>query len=417
MKSDTICAVPWMHLNIEPDGKVVPCCLTSRFQHYVGDLKNQSLEEIWNSERMKGLRTEMMQGKKPKICSSCWDREAVSEHSQRLNHNRLNSKLLEEIPNITTPDGHCNKMELKYWDFRFSNLCNFKCRSCGSRYSSSWVPDHKKLYGIKQEKVWTVTEVNNLPNYKFLEEQVKYVERIYFAGGEPLMMPEHWRILDMLVENKRFDVEISYNTNASTLTYGNKNVLDYWSKWEYGKIGVWPSIDELGERAELIRSGTNWKKIEENLKEIISLKNITVRPCITTAAWNVARLPEIMEYLIDLDVITKNDVSWLHYKNWFINLLEFPFHYHVSILPDTYRKDVIKKLNNFIEICKLKYNTDLHSEFSQILAELEKPFNLNAAKEFVIVTDQLDEIRNEKLLEVIPEMEVVYNAVKYSNNS
>ena len=141
-------------------------------------------------------------------------------------------------------------MDLKYWDFRFSNLCNMKCRSCGPRYSSAWVPDAKKLGYTDQEKVWMIDTIDDQNNYDFLKDQINVVEKIYFAGGEPLIMPEHWQILDMLVENNRFDVKISYNTNALTLTHKNKNAIDYWKQWPPGKVQVWPSIDEIGKRAE-----------------------------------------------------------------------------------------------------------------------------------------------------------------------
>ena len=141
-----ICAVPWMHLAFEPNGKVVPCCLTSYHNYFAGDLNKQTIEEIWNSENMKSLRREFMEDKEPKICSTCFDRERVTGESGRRFHNRDFGKVIDIIPEITESDGTCKKMELKYWDFRFSNLCNFKCRSCGPRYSSAWVEDSTKRW-------------------------------------------------------------------------------------------------------------------------------------------------------------------------------------------------------------------------------------------------------------------------------
>jgi hypothetical protein len=133
------------------------------------------------------------------------------------------------------------------------------------------------------------------------------------------MMPEHWQILEMLVENKRFDVKISYNTNASTWTYGKKNVLEYWKLWKYGKIEIWPSIDEIGERAELIRSGTVWSKIDANLKELIKLPNLRIKPGITVGAWNVFRLPEILEYFLSIGLISEKQ----RFNNFFFNRISF----------------------------------------------------------------------------------------------
>lgn len=409
MNKKTVCAVPWMHLNFEPNGKVVPCCLTSTYNYFSGDLTTQSIQEIWNSDNMKQLRKEMINGIEPNICSKCFDRERVTGESGRVYHNRDFPEVVEKIPEITLPDGTCTEMELKYWDFRFSNLCNFKCRSCGPRYSSAWVPDAKKLGIADQEKVWNIEAVENKSNFDFLEEQIDVVKRIYFAGGEPLLMDEHWHILDKLVEHKRFDVKLSYNTNASVLTYGKKNVLDYWRQWDFGKLEVWPSIDEIGERAELIRAGTVWSKVEDNLKQLMTLDNAIIRPGITVGAWNVFRLPEIITHLVDIGVIRRHPkTDHINYNNFFINLLEQPQHYHVHILPDEFRKKTIDKLNAFILEHNHRYNTDIGHLFTHILHELEKPFDPKSAEKFMIVTDQLDTLRDEDLFKVIPEMEQVY---------
>lgn len=391
-----------MHLNFEPNGKVVPCCLTSTYNYFAGDLNTQSIDQIWNSDNMKSLRKEMMEGKEPEICSKCFSREKVTGESGRIYHIRDFPEVVDKVPEITEPDGTCTTMELKYWDFRFSNLCNFKCRSCGPRYSSAWVPDARAMGIADQEKVWSIEQVGNKPNYDFLKDQINTVQRIYFAGGEPLLMDEHWKILDMLVENRRFDVRLAYNTNCSVLTYGKKNVMDYWAMWEWGKVEVWPSIDEIGARAELIRSGTVWPKVEQNLKDLTKLKNIIMRPGITVGAWNVFRLPEIIRYLVDIGVIIPGP---LQYKNFFINLLEHPTHYHVHILSDAHRKDTIKKLNSFIKEHNAKYETDLSHLFTHILHELEKPRDMESVLKFLKVTEQVDTIRNENIFDVIPEIE------------
>lgn len=408
MKKDTICAVPWMHLNFEPNGKVVPCCLTSPHNYFAGDLNNDSIDEIWNSQNMKDLRKDMMAGIEPKICNKCFDREKVTGESGRYYHSKEFPDVLKKIPEITLEDGTCTEMKLMYWDFRFSNLCNFKCRSCGPRYSSAWVPDAKKLGYSDQEKVWSIESVNNKTNFNFLQDQVQHVRKIYFAGGEPLLMPEHWQILDMLVQNKRFDVKINYNTNASVLEYGKKNVLDYWSQWDKWKIEVWPSIDEIDERAELIRSGTVWTKVQDNMIKMTELSNLVIRPGITVGAWNVFRLPEIIDRLIEIGVINKNH----DFKNFFINLIFDPNHYHISVLPDSFKEEIVIKLEKFIEEYNRKYETTVDHIFTHTIHELRKPFDRIAAQKFLRVTEQVDGVRNENLFEIIKEMESVKNALR-----
>lgn len=407
---NTLCAVPWMHLNFEPNGKVVPCCLTSTHNYFAGDLNEQTIEAIWNSDNMKALRKDMINGIEPKICNKCFDRERVTGESGRVHHAKGFGHVLKRIPEITEEDGTCTEMNLEYWDFRFSNICNFKCRSCGPRYSSSWVPDAKKLGWIgEQDKVWNIEGVDNTTNFDFLKEQVHKVKRIYFAGGEPLLMDEHWQILDLLAENNRFDVSISYNTNCSTLTHSGKNAIDYWSKWQDNLLEVWPSIDEIDDRAELIRSGTVWHKVESNLKELVKLDNIILRPGLTIGAMNVFRLPEIITRLVDIGVIKQT--SLYNYNNFFINLLEQPIHYHVRILPDDFKQETIKKLQNFITEYEEKYSTKIDYIFTHILHELTIPYNSEAAREFFEITQKLDLLRKEDTFKTIPEMNFVKQAL------
>jgi hypothetical protein len=221
-------------------------------------------------------------------------------------------------------------------------------------------------------------------------------------------MPEHWQILDMLVAKERFDVKLSYNTNCSTLSYGKKNIVDYWSKWQFGKLEIWPSIDEVGERAELIRAGTVWHKVEDNLKTLSTLDNIILRPGLTIGAFNVFRLPEIITHLVDIGVVKRDPKRRsLNYNNFFINLLESPKYYHVCILPDDFKHEIILKLENFVEEFNEKYNTNISKLFEHILFELTKPFDVAAAKHFVRQTRKLDELRGENTYEVIPELRSV----------
>ena len=122
-----------------------------------------------------------------------------------------------------------------------------------SKHSSSWVPDAIKIWGKKKymaenkKGLNIVDDIEGQSKLTFLEDQIKHVERIYFAGGEPMMMDDHWYILELLKKHKRFDVRIMYNTNMARLDWKGKNVIDYWKLWEPGKIEIWPSLDEYGE--------------------------------------------------------------------------------------------------------------------------------------------------------------------------
>lgn len=399
--SATLCAVPWVHLNFEPDGKVIPCCLTSTHEYYSGDLTTDTIEEIWNSPNQRAIRQQMLAGEKPEICSKCYEREAVTGESSRVYRNREFRHVIPIIPSITLEDGTCTDPHIRYWDFRFSNLCNYKCRSCGPRYSSSWVPDAKKMgYITEQDKVWNIESLNDASKLAWLEEGVKHVERIYFAGGEPLLMPEHWHILDLLVKHKRFNVDLRYNTNVSTLEYQGRSVLDIWRLWEPGKIEVWPSIDEIGERAELIRSGTRWPTVAANLRAITQLESVVMRPGMTIGAWNVLRIPEIIREMVKLGVVSSRH----KYTNFFFNLIQSPKHYHVSVLSDGDRTKAILNIQNFITEWRTLYGSDLTERFVELRHHLSLPHDPKEARNFAWTTVKLDQIRGENTADVIPEV-------------
>ena len=403
---NTICALPWTHLNIIPRGKVYPCCLTTDFTGYAGDLNTQTIEEIWNGDYLKNVRVQMMNGEEPSMCSRCFESESSSGTSTRLHHNNYFATKLEEIPIITQSDGHVEKVDLRYWDFRFSNLCNYKCRTCGPEYSSSWIPDAKKLGWLKADdnsKVFEIESVNESTNVTFLEKYVNVVEKVYFAGGEPLLMDEHWQILDMLDRNKRYNVVLTYNTNLSKLTYKNKNVIDYWEKWGHN-IWLWPSIDEIDDRAELIRSGTDWKNVENNLREVSKI-NIHIRPSITVSCMNVHRIPEIINRLVEMGVVKKD---YENYTNFSINVVEFGAHFHVSVLSDETRLKVKDKLEKFISDYNSRFNVDISNKFLHLFWHLEKPHNPKNAVRFKTEMIALDKIRGENSVKTIPELEEIF---------
>lgn len=397
--SSTICALPWTHLNIDPNGDVYPCCLTTFHGQKLGNLNLDSVENIWNSDSMKSLRLEMMQGKKPKICSICFDRESATGQSVRIYNNREFKDVVRSIPEITSSNGSVKEMKLKYWDFRFSNICNFKCRSCVPNLSSSWIPDARKL-GLQEidTKIFEIKHINNSSVYKFIDENIDHVEKIYFAGGEPLLMDEHWYVINRLIEKKKFNVKLYYSTNLSNLEYKNQKITDLWKLWPQGKIEICPSIDEIDDRAELIRSGTDWSKIEKNLISVSQIKNIFIKPSITVSVFNVSRITEIIDRLLKLNVITNK-------SNFHINLLQTPIYYHVSLLSRDHKQSLIKHLESYIG----NYETDITYHFSYLINELNKKTNDSDLEKFREITKKLDEIRNEDTAAIIPEISYLLN--------
>ena len=180
--SSSFCVLPWLHLNTWPNGNVYPCCLTD-WREDIGNLKDNTLEELWNGDKMKSIRKFMMEGKKHHNCRKCYQQEKNGLDSTRTSSNRWYEKHIPDITKNTREDGHNEDFKLLYWDFRFSNLCNMKCRMCGSFLSSKWWEDEIKIFGGSElpQAIINVNEYSKKDINLYLDEFINDVEEIYFG--------------------------------------------------------------------------------------------------------------------------------------------------------------------------------------------------------------------------------------------
>jgi MoaA/NifB/PqqE/SkfB family radical SAM enzyme len=194
----------------------------------VGNARFKTLEEIYRDAPMRELRKDMLNERPNPACGRCYEQEESGFFSgRRKSANKHHGHHIKRIDD--------DQFRMSYWDIRFSNLCNLSCRSCGHIFSSSWYQDQAKLAG------GTWKERNQVLNYagrtatdmwEQLIPHLDYVEQIYFAGGEPLMMEEHYNILDELERRGRFDVRLIYNTNFTHTKLKDRVVFDYWRKFK-----------------------------------------------------------------------------------------------------------------------------------------------------------------------------------------
>ena len=404
----SFCTRLWTHLMFECNGDVSPCCLMHSRRNWdspakIGNANTSTLEELWNSPLMKQTRMQMLKGEEVELCGKCYDKEAANVNSARQYFNKYFAHKIDKVFEETKPDGTYEDIDLVFWDVRFSNKCNFKCRMCGPASSSAWVADKRKMT-TDAKLIRGLTQHENIDGKKsleFLKDNAHKVERILFAGGEPLIMDEHYQLLEYLIENKNFCM-ISYHTNLSKLQYKSWNVLDMWSKWPIEKVVVMPSIDEIGDRAELIRSGTVWIDIERNIKAIRAT-GIKMLPNITVNAMNINRLPEVITYLYENGVITDK------YKclNFTVSNVYWPKHMQINILPDWFKTETKTKLLKFFEDFKVRTGWDITNKIAFQLEVLDQPQNKEQAVEFIKYTAKLDEIRGESTYDVIPELKCV----------
>jgi sulfatase maturation enzyme AslB (radical SAM superfamily) len=228
-----------------------------------------------------------------------------------------------------------DQFEMTYWDIRFSNLCNLKCRSCGHIFSSSWYQDQAKLAGgdwAKHNRVLNIAGRSETDMWEQLLPHLDYVEQIYFAGGEPLMMEEHYLILEELERRGRFDVRLIYNTNFTQIKLKDRTVFDYWRK--FNSVAVGASLDAMGPRAEYIRKGTDWAVVEENRRQMMQTcpaVDFYISP--TLSIMNAWHLPDFHRKWVDQALIRPQDLN--------VNILQDPTYLRIDMATADFKEKLV----------------------------------------------------------------------------
>jgi len=404
IKNETFCILPWLHLHAYPDGRAYPCCFA--FDQYpVGNLNKNSLKEVFNGDKMKKMRTNMLAGKKCKECVKCYDQEESGFFSLRLSSNKHFGHNIGLVDS-TQLDGTADFV-MKYWDIRFSNICNFACRSCGTWFSSNWYEDHIKINGAPPNHA-KIIKVGRSANdmYDQVLESIDYAEQFYFAGGEPLIMEEHYRILKELDKRKMYHVRLIYNTNFSRLKFKDMDVLELWNKFDSVSVGA--SLDAEGKRGELMRTGTVWEKTVANRKRMMEVcPQVDFYVSATVGLPNSLHVPDFHKNWVEQGLIKPQDFNY--------NLLQSPTWQRIDLLPPEFKEQIKQKYEKHIEW--LKGQDPLTRATKGYESALDWIFRRDKQKQldwFFSNTRLYDKVRKEKFLDVFPEWTELFD--KYEKN-
>ena len=400
--SKTFCIYPWIHLHAYPTGEAYPCCHAEMKPGVVGNCRTNTLEEIWNDLPMRNLRLAMLTEEAMPACTRCYEQEESGFFSGRKSANKHHGHHIKRVAD-TRVDGSVEQFEMTYWDIRFSNLCNLKCRSCGHIFSSQWYQDQAKLAGGDWKERNTVLNYagrTETDMWSQLEPHLDYVEQIYFAGGEPLLMEEHYRILDELVKRKRFDVRLIYNTNFTHTDLKGKSVFEYWRQFKSVAVGA--SLDDSGGRGEYIRKGTNWSVVEQNRRDMMAIcpgVDFYISP--TLSIMNAHHLPEFHRDWVEKGLIRAQDLN--------VNILQDPAHYRIDIAPAEYKETLTELYRDHIEWLKSQGDSlgRATQGFESAIVFMNATDNTHLIDSFWRKTHELDDIRKERCLDIIPELKAL----------
>jgi len=364
---DNFCSAPWSAVYVDPVGYVGPCCIYRMDDETAyGNLNNDSMSNIVNSDNARKLKLQLINNERPVGCNNCWESDDKNLTSFRHSWNERDNKQIEDFLNYTSNTGDYNYSNINYWDIRPSNLCNLGCIMCTPTLSSGvW-----QLYSdlgmlakdnVKKFKKMSEDDINLTLQYikeKVSENHSNGInDHFYFAGGEPLIMPEHKKIIDMLEQENFYHVSLRYNTNLTSVVFKDINWLDKWKKFQ-NEIIIDASIDSTGDTAGIQRFGTDWNVIKNNLKLIAASDNIKITFNIVVS---ILTYPVLIDTLTELEEIFGNE-----YLRYCVKLtpLQYPEFLCLNSITDNHIDySIIHKVN------EMGYNV---SELGSLLRNREK---------------------------------------------
>lgn len=376
--SKTFCPLPWIHLATRPNGDVRVCCTANASGAGIEDnktaglvkqdgvamnLRDHTIEEVWNSEHMRRTRLQLLNNEIPESCRKCFHEESKGIVSKRQWETEVWNKRLDIDSIVSKTDEQGNiPVDIPYFDLRLGNVCNLKCVMCSPHDSSSWIKEWKLLYpkytneDLKLDQSWD--ENFDYTWYKkgtFLDSmkaQAKYIKELYFAGGEPLMIHEHYNILQFMVdEGYAKDCCVRYNSNGTVL---EDRLFVLWSNFKEVTFNF--SIDAYSEKNDYIRYPSEWNTIEKNLKILDkSETNIRINIAAAVQLLNVPYLDELADWKASQHF---NKVNCMPFGGGLISthLVYFPSYLNVRVLPKELKQFTKQRIESFID--RQKFNKE-----------------------------------------------------------
>ncbi len=405
--NENFCIVPWFGIETTPIGTVRPCCLArDEIVDNNGisfDLHSSTFDQIQNSLYMRDLRQQFLDNKRPATCGSCWNVETAGHKSKRLQIQE--SVLASQVSEQTwTTD----PIPLKYIDLKLGNICNLKCRICGS-FSSSQIASERlaQLPTHDDTGFPIIHDKKNMNEYKMLrqgawpresavfwdelEKVLGQIKKFDISGGEPFLIQEHFDMLSTMVSaGYSHDTEIHYNSNGTVYP---EQAEDIWKDFQTVKIAL--SLDDIGPRYEYQRSNGIWSTVLSNLDKFKQLQarhgNIELEACCTVSIYNVLYLVEILDWLHtqSLDFV---QINFLHYSPML----------SIANLPQAIKDQIANWLTTANQ-------TTNHKEISVVIDFMRQGSSRHDMLDTLAYMNYVDQLRSTNLWDSSPELAKMLN--------
>lgn len=377
--------MPWHALTLTGNGDIKPCCQLKGPQGNVhgGD----TIPGALGSEMGRALRRDFLAGRRPESCVSCWDREASIGESRRT---WFRGKFSAAIPDGAVYTEEAD-LPLVQADLNLSNFCNLKCRMCGSWASHQWIEEDRALGEISRE----FRREGRPERLKLFETDVDKIreilprlvgaKRIDFKGGEPMLAKAHPELLELLIdEGFSSGLNLTYTSNGTVV---NPRVLELLPKFR--SVTVIFSIEGIGPLYQYIRGGRyEIRDLERNISRYDELGNVSIGFNVATQAYNVTRLRPLCEYLFNLPL--RNGSAKDAFKYTMVN---DPSYLSPFIIPEELRQKAVEDSAG---------EPELKSIHDRLLEARFQPDKWRLFRQF---TNEVDRLRGESVLDVLPEFE------------
>ena len=379
--TDSFCILPWIHSYIDIDGTVLACCVADP-AHALGNLQSDNLDSVFEGKRYNRLRQDLINNVRHPACSYCYRYEDSGVESPRQFHNKEYSSIVTQIKNQDLIPA------IKDLEVSYDNTCNFKCRTCSGKFSSSIEQEEKTIW-IKDSK--SKSKIKKVLYPKILNS-LNTVQRVQFTGGEPTLTEHNYKILKYFLENKRSDVQIGYITNLSNLHYKGESLVEIWK--QFTSLDLYLSIDGCGTVAEYLRYGTNWPQIENNFKKLRSeCSHANFYISSTVSLLNVESLIEVQTQWISNQLVDP--------KKWVMNIVTGPDFMMLTTLPDHHKRRLLAKIN--IHKKFIQDYENLVSAWNDVITYMLGNDTSKYLKKFARITKTLDQHRDQSFVEVFPQ--------------
>ena len=387
------CVLPWVSIEASPIGTVRPCCLaTDEILDDQGNkfkLNQAGFQEIQNSRHMRSLREQFLAGEQPQTCRRCWNEERAGRTSKRMH-------TLDRLKHMgISDDWTADAKPLMFLDLKLGNICNLKCRICGSWSSSQFATEELNFIIDKEEKktsfhyqmlrdgAWPRESEQFWAQLDSAMSEVRYIE---FTGGEPFMIREHFDLLKKLVEkNYAHQIEIHYNTNG---TQYPEEAEEIWQYFKHVEIAF--SIDDVGSRFEYQRTNAHWTEVCENIEKFRSMRernlNMTLQVCCTINVFNVMYLEDVAQWI---------DTQDFDFVYW--NMLHDAYYFSIGTLPAEAKRVATDRLRQANIPAKFR------AEFDRVVDFMNNGASLDGQLLRIKVED-LDFKRQQRLGDYLPEL-------------